>query len=347
MHGMPPPDRTRWLCDDTLIGSGSLQREVFDRLELNGLDDCFRVSGWAGLATPQLHILLGVVEQLFAAKLAALEVDNPGTCRRVQASGTAIAVLRLAGHPAADEALLKRIETFVDSSDREVLKHQILPAAVAETRNRLSAFGGVPAGVVSASYAQLVYLAESGALGTWRLSSIAVTNPLFDTEIAVKILTAKMEQPRDVPDVLHDWAPDLVSAVRILLSERGTSEGVLSVPDGVLDRHIRVASTDELLAALGCVADDPVWGRRVVCRIAETADRDMCTDEVVGRFGWFLDEVGHVDSLPLSVLTTEFLHRRFGDHVPTWQMFASIADPSTPLAEAAALAVHAEPPPNP
>ena len=159
------------------------------------------------------------------------------------------------------------------------------------------------------------------------MSCRAVTNPLFDTETAVKMLTAEMEHPLDVPQVLHVWAPDLMSAVRILLSERGTSEGVRSVPDGVLDCHIRVASTDELLAALDCVADDPVWGRRVACRIAETADGGMCTDEVVGRFGWSSDEVGHVDSFPLSVLTIEFLHRRLGGHAPTWQVFASIADP--------------------
>ena len=167
MHDMVTPDRTRWLCSDTLTGSGSLQREVFDRLKLNGLGDCLRVSGWAGLATRQLHSLLGVVEQLFAARLAALEVGNPVATRPGQAIGTADAVYRLARHPAADEALLERIETFVDSSDRILLKHQKLPAAIAETRNRLSAFGGVPAGVVSASYAQLVDLAEFGALGTW------------------------------------------------------------------------------------------------------------------------------------------------------------------------------------
>ena len=155
----------------------------------------------------------------------------------------------------------------------------------------------------------------------------------------MKILTAEMEHRLDVPQVLHGWAPDLVSAVRMLLSEGGMSEGVL-------DRHIRVASTDELIVALGCVADDPVWGRTVACRIAATADRDAVTDEVVGRFGWFLGVAGHVDSLPLSVLTVEFLHRRFGGHVPTWQMFARVADPSTLLVEAAALAVHAEPPPN-
>ena len=133
---------------------------------------------------------------------------------------------------------------------------------------------------------------------------------------------------------------DLLSALRI--------QRVITVPApfGMLDPHIRVASTDELLAAFDCVADDPVWGRILAIRFAQAADPDMRTDELVGRFGWFPADVGRVECRPLGVLTTEFLRRRFGDHEPTWQMFASIADPSTPLAEAADLAVHAEPPPS-
>ena len=339
-------DSDKYTATVALDSSELLQHAVFDRLILGRLDACRNVSDWPGLSTPQLHSLLGTVElhvethwTSYRGAPGRLTHQGNGECR--EAAGT---VWNLANHPAADEALLKRIETLVDSYDMSLLKHPRLAEDVASARQRLAAFAGDCTTVVSAPYNTLVELAVSGVLGSLRLTELAVTNPLFDADIAVNILAAEVAaqspQLRDITDALIGWAPDLMSAVRVQLAN--------TVAWRVLDPHIREASTDELIAAFDSVADCPERNRLLAVRFAAAAAPGAVTDELVGRFGWFSDAVyNNVDNHPLGVLITGFLRRRFGDHVPTWLVFANIADPSTPLAEAAALAVHTEPPPTP
>ena len=338
-------DSDKYAAKDALAGSEPLQRAVFDRLNLSKLDDCRNVSGWQGLVSPQLQSLLGVVELLvethwttYRGAPGILTLQGNRECRKA-----AKVAWNLANHPAADEALLKRIETLVDSYDLPLLRHPRLAEDVASARQRLVAFGGDCTTVVSAPYNKLVELADSGVLGSLPLTELAATNPLFDADIAVKILAvevaAQSSQLRDIADALTGWAPDLMSALRV--------QRAVTVAYRALDPHICEASTEELIAAFDSVADSPEWSRLLAIRFAAAADPNAVTDELVGRFGWFPGAVYSADYRPLGVLVTEFLRRRFGDHVPTWMMFAAVADSSTPLAEAADLAVHTEPPPNP
>ena len=344
--------RDRWSLESVLAGSEPLQRTVFDRLKLSSLNDCLTVSGWPGLDTWQLHSLLGRVEALVVDRLAALEKDLPSDQRNRLAGRARFdwreagrSTVVLAEHPSADAALLDRLETFVDSYDLPLM-HPGLAEAVASARLRLAALGDDSASVASAPYEQLVELAGSGVLCTKRLVGLAVSNPLFDTDVAVKVLEAvprhKRTLTRTVSELLAERAPDLVSAVRV-------HRAAAAHPSvRTLDSHIREASTGTLLEALDSVADSSEWTRTLTFRFAAVAAGDAVTDDVVGRFGWFPDHMAGttVAGRRLGVLTADYLHRRFGDHVPAWRVFANIADPSTPLAEAAALAVHAEPPPD-
>ena len=215
---------------------------------------------------------------------------------------------------------------------------------MAAARLRLAVLGDDCGPLRSVPYSKLVELADSGALCASPSAQWAVQNPLFDTDVAVLILKAGNRFDRrdfTVEHMLRDWAPDLASALRV---QRAMNELSVFMPG--LPRHVSAASTDELVAALGSVADDPAWG----LRLAETIAADgVVDDEVVGRFGWFPDHVAtepKADRCRVGALTVDFLYRRFGAHYPTWQVFAAVADSSTSLAEAAALAVHAEPPPN-
>ena len=336
-------DSDKYAAKVALNGSELLQRAVFDRLILNKLDVCGVVSGWQGLSTIQLHAVQDVAETAVADTWTLHTNPTPGRGigrANMEFRIAANTLWALANHPAADEELLNRIETLVDSYDMPLLSLPRLKLTVASARQRLAAFGGDYASVVSAPHSKLVELADSGVLGSLRLAGLVVTNPLFDTDVAVRMLssTDRSIPLREITDVLTDWAPDLMSALRI-------QRAVVPASYSMMDPHIRGASTDELLAALASVADSPVWNRILAVRFAVAGDSDAVTDELVGRFGWFPDDIWRTECRPLGVLVTEFLRRRFGDHVPTWKMFASIADLSTPLVEAAALAVHAEPPP--
>ena len=337
-------DSDKYAAKVALDGSELLQRAVFDRLILNKLDVCGVVSDWPGLSKAQLHSLLGTVELLVATHWTSYR-GAPGRLTHQgnkECHEAANIIWNLANQPAVDEALLARIETFVDSYDLPLLRHPRLAEDVASARQRLVVFGGDCTTVVSAPYSKLVELADSGVLGSLRLTDLAVTNPLFDADVAVKILAiefaAQSPQLGDITDALTGWAPDLMSALRVQLAN--------TVAWRALDPHIREASTEELIAAFDSVADRPEWNRLLAIRFAAAASPGAVTDELIGRFGWFATAVyNNVDNHPLGVLVTGFLRRRFGDHVPTWRVFAAVADSSTPLAEAAALAVHTEPPP--
>ena len=334
-----------------LDSSELLQSAVFDRLDLNlgvMVDQRFFLTDWNGLSVPQLHRLLDAVERLAAATVDSLRSGGLHQAR--------VATSWLTEHSTADEALLDRLETF--AADNPACCYTDLNEAVAVARQRLALFGGFRGSLQSASYSKLVELAVSGALCTFPSARNASKNPLFDTDIAVRVIKTGHRLGRRDPDVdwmLRDWAPDLVSVVRVeqavlrvehAMYPQTAMTGLLGdVAD--LSEHVRTASTDELVAALDSVSDDPAWGLRLAQAIADDAAVDAVTDEVVGRFGWFHDHVAASGTNSrVGALTVDFLYRRFGAHYPTWRMFGSIADSSTSLAEAADLAVHAEPSPN-
>ena len=330
-----------------LNGSELLQRALFDRLSPDMLlQHTGFVAEWDGMVVSQLHSLLDAVERQ-AAAIPSITSSSPGDMhqhRRLvnNACGEARATARrLVEHPSADTDLLDRLVKF--AADYPACWPQTLDEAVATARRSLTSFGECRGPLRSVPYSKLVELADSGVLGTVPTLQRAIRNPLFDTAIAVRILKAEKRLGRRdyaVERVLHDWAPNLASALRVW---HALNEWMYRA----LDSHISEASTDELLAALDSVVDDPEWGVLLAEAIGDNAADAAVTDEVVGRFGWFPDHVtaAGTDSR-VGALTAEYLHRRFGAHYPTWKVFGSIADPSTSLAEAAALAVHAEPPPQ-
>ena len=318
-----------------------LQRAVFDRLSPDVLLQHVKVvSDWEGLTVPQLHSLLEAVEQRAVATML-IPVDEIAKANKARQQART-AVRCLADHPFVDTRhYWNRLEKF--AADYPTCWPRTLDEAVAATRQRLALLGDYCGSLHSAPYSKLVELADSGVLGSAPATIRATRNPLFDADIAVKILEYEnrfAEQDVAVERQLRNWAPDLASAVRV---HRAMNELLVFMPG--LSEHVRTASTDELVAALDSVADSPAWGLRLAEAIAAAGIDD---DEVVGRFGWFPDHVATANPRHrVGALTAEYLQRRFGAHRPTWQVFGSIADPSTSLAEAADLAVHAEPPPNP
>ena len=346
--GSSLPYRDRLALRDALDGSEPLQRAVFDRLTRRSLGDCLTVSRWPGLAGPQLHTLLDVVERHVAARWESYRKrSETSRASNNRAFRTAAAcTVRLAEHPAADAALLDRVDAFVDSCGHRLLRDPGLADSVDSARRRLAAFDGVS--VASVSHKQLVEFADAGVLDTPRVAGLAANNPLFDDAVAARILAASETSAggygpdRSVAEVLVKAAPGLPSALRRYRAVAAP------LPFRLLEQHICAASADALAEALSMVDDDPEWVLRLARAFAEHADPDTVTDDVVGRFGWFgglltgRDEASRL----LCVWTVDFLFRRFGDHVPAWRVFANIADPSTPLAEAAALAVRTEPPPD-
>ena len=332
---------------EALRRSGTLQRAVFARLSPDVLQRLVSVaSQWDGLTMRQLHSLLDAVERYAAAippttdSATRWERNKANTARsRAQA-----ATSRLAEHPTADEALLYRLETL--AADNAVCCPADLNEAVAVARQRLALLGGCSEQLHSVPHSKLVELADSGVLCTTATAQQAVRSPLFDADVAVRILKAANRRYYTTERLLLDWAPDLVSALRVYRAVYDQPPYTLS-----LAKHVAAASTGELLEAVNGVADCPEWGWSLIETIATTAADGAVTDEVVGQLGWFPDFVAgafqrgaHSRS---AVLTAEYLYRRFGAHRPTWQVFASIADPTTSLADAADLAIHAEPPPAP
>ena len=324
-----------------IAGSELLQLAVFDRLGPDALlKYASAVAEWEGLTVPQLHSLLDAVVQHAVATMLIPVDECRKTNKACQQARTAVRCL--ADHPSVDETLLDRLEKF--AADYPTCWPRTLDESVAAARLRLAVLGDDCGPLRSVPYSKLVELADSGALCASPSAQRAVQNPLFDTDVAVLILEAGNQfAERDaVERQLRDWAPDLASALRI---QRAMNELLVFMPG--LPGHVRAASTDELVAALDSVADDPAWALRLAEAIAAAGVDD---DEVVGRFGWFPDHAATApkpDRCRVGALTVDFLYRRFGAHYPTWQVFGSIADPSTSLAEAADLAVHAEPPPNP
>ena len=338
--------RTHWDVQDTVAGSELLQRAVFDRLSLDLLrEHAGSVSVWEGLTAPQLHVLLDAVERHAAEIPTSDSYDTYSHRHRVGAACNTAknATGRLAGHPSADEALLNRLETFAGNNPDYV--SSALADAVAVARLRLALLGGGSARLDSVSHSKLVELADAGVLCDGPVTKRALTNPLFDADVAVKVLEALPRHGRrafGTERLLHAWSQDLIVGLRLLrIMQRVPCPSRLS-------EHVAAASTAELIEALGSVADDPEWGLRLAEEIAEHAGAvdGVVPDEVVGRFGWFPDHVSVDPGSRLGALTVEFLYRRFGAHAPTWRVFGSIADPSTPIVEAAALAVSTEPPPG-
>ena len=334
------------LCD-AMVRSGPLQRAVFDRLSPDVLQRLVAVaSQWDGLTMLQLHSLLEAVEQ-HAAAIPPIRPDADWRVRykvneaRQQAR---LATLCLAEHPAADEALLARLETF--AADKPSCSTIDLDDAAAATRQRLALLGGCSEQLRSVPHRKLVELADSGVLCAAPTAQRAVSNPLFDADVAARILEAgdRLDRrDRITEELLHDWAPDLLVALRLHRAMH-----VLPPYMPGLSKHVAAASTDELLEALSAVADNPEWGWSLAETFADAAADGAVTDEVVGRFGWFPDHVAAAGTrCRVGALTVDYLYRRFGAHRPAWQVFGSVADPSTPLADAADLAVRTEPPPNP
>ena len=355
----------------TLNGSELLQRALFDRLSPDMLlQHTGFVAEWDGLVVSQLHSLLDAVERNVAA-VPPITSITPGDMhqhrrhprRNRRKSVTSITpgdmhqhrrhvnnacrteardvARRLVEHPSADTDLLDRLVKF--AADYPACWSRTIDEAVATARRSLTSFGECRGPLRAVPYSKLVELADSGDLGTVPTLQRAIRNPLFDTAIAERILKAEKRLGRRdyaVEHLLHDWAPDLASALRVwhaLNDQPPYAHG--------LSKHVAAASTDELLQALSTAADCPEWGWLLAETIAEVAGTAV-TDEVVGRFGWFPDHVtaAGTDSR-VGALTVDYLHRRFGAHYPTWKVFAAVAGPSTPIADAAALAVHAEPPP--
>ena len=325
-----------------IAGSELLQLAVFDRLGPDALlKYASAVAEWEDLTVAQLHSLLDAVVQHAVATMLIPVDESRKTNKACQQARTAVRCL--ADHPSVDETLLDRLEKF--AADYPTCWPRTLDEALAATRQTLALLGDYCGSLRSAPYSKLVELADSGVLGSVLATIRATRNPLFDTDIAVKILEAGNRFARldfPVEHMLRDWAPDLASAVRVQRAMIGT---FVCMRTPGLPGHVRAASTDELMAALDSASDDPAWALRLAEAIAADG---VDNDEVVGRFGWFPD---HAATAPkpdrVGALTVDFLYRRFGAHYPTWQVFGSIADPSTSLAEAADLAVHAEPPPNP
>ena len=315
-----------------IAGSELLQLAVFDRLGPDALlKYASAVAEWEDLTVAQLHSLLDASIR----HTATIPTLAAGATRQAQ-----LVTRCLAEHPSADTGLLDRLEKFLGNNP--ACHPRSLDESVAAARLRLAVLGDDCGPLRSVPYSKLVELADSGALCASPSAQRAVQNPLFDTDVAVLILEAGNRfARRDFPveHMLRDWAPDLASGLRI---QRAMNELLVFMPG--LPGHVSAASTDELVAALDSVADDPAWALRLAEAIAAAGVDD---DEVVGRFGWFPD---HAATAPkpdrVGALTVDFLYRRFGAHYPTWQVFGSIADSSTSLAEAADLAVHAEPPPH-
>ena len=89
-----------------LNGSEPLQRAVFDRLSSDMLlKHVVFVSGWNGMATPQLHRLLDAVEQRVVTALSHTADDT----YQYREHYSIIATNSLAVHPSADTALLDRL----------------------------------------------------------------------------------------------------------------------------------------------------------------------------------------------------------------------------------------------
>ena len=329
-----------------IAGSELLQLAVFDRLGPDALlVYASAVAEWDGLTAAQLHSLLDASVR-HTATIPTLAVGATRQARNDVNNAlirSRLATRCLAEHPSADTGLLDRLEKFLGNNP--ACRPKGLDESVATARLRLAVLGDDCEPLRSVPYSKLVELADSGALCTALDAQWAAQNPLFDTDVAVLILEAGNRLDLRDPDVewmLRDWAPDLASGLRI---QRAMKELSVCMPG--LPGHVSAASTGELVAALDSVADDPAWALRLAEAIAADGVDD---DDVVGRFGWFPE---HVAAAPktgrcrVGELTVEYLYRRFGAHYPTWRMFGSIADPSTSLAEAADLAVHAEPSPNP
>ena len=331
-------------CDlrSVLDGSELLQPAVFDRLSPDVLLKHVKsVSKWDGLTVSQLHSLLEAVER-HAAAIPSYTADADWQVRNKidEALQQALAATRcLAEHPSADEALLDRLETFADAYP--ACWPRTLDETVTATRQRLALLGDYCGPLHSAPYSKLVEFADTGVLCEARTAQRAIRNPLFDADVAVRILEAGTwlaDCDYNTERLLHAWSPDLLVALRLLRMKQ------VPYPPPYpprLSELVAAASTDELLDALGSVADDPAWGLRLAQEIAAAGVDD---DEVVGRFGWFPDHVAATGTrCRVGALTVDYLYRRFGAHRPAWQVFGSVADPSTSLADAAALAVHAEP----
>ena len=350
--GTCPSREAQRALGDALTESSQLQRAVFDRLGSVTLQKhAESVSEWWGLTGSQLHVLQDAVEQHAAAIqprrgsgsdswIHNRTVDKARNKARVAAR-------RLAEHPSADEALLERLETFAMANPE--CSPRTLDDAVSAARRRLALLGDDSDRLCSVSHSKLVELAGSGALCAVAAAESAMRNPLFDTEVAVSILESAKRSARlhyDTEQLLRDWAQGLVPALRVLRAANQAPPYILG-----LSKHVAAASTAELVEALNVVADSPDWGFCLAEEIVEHSAADVDSvlpDEVVGRFGWFSQRMLLVGNRNrLGALTVDFLHRRFGDHIPTWRVFGSIADESTPIVEAAALAVSTEPPPEP
>ena len=338
-----PPHTSLHQVYHAVTRCGSLQRAVFTRLSPDDLQQYVAAAAeWDGLMPSQLHSLLNVVERHVAA-IPSLPVDASWHRHRNLDNAYSLArtaISRLVEHPSADTRLLDRLEKFAASN--KVCCPKNLADAVTATRLRLDLLGDCCEQLHSVSHCKLVELADAGVLCANPAAQQATRNPLFDADIAVRILESedRLDRRDYITDrLLHDWAPDLMSALRVNRAMHDQPPYTFSLAE-----HVRAASADELMDALGSVADSPDWG---LCLAQEIAAEDV-DDDVVGRFGWFPD---HVAAAParsrVGVLTVGYLHRRFGVHTPTWRVFGSIADPSTSLADAADLAVHAEPPPEP
>ena len=330
-----------------LASSGPLQRAVFARLSPDELQrHVAPASGWDGLTMHQLHSLLDAVER-HAAAIPAVHVDATWRNRRKVDNAynmARTATNQLAEHPSADTGLLDRLEKFADANS--ACCSRTMDDAVAVARQRLALLGDYCEQLHAAPHSKLVELADSGVLCAATTAQQAVRNPLFDTDIAVRILEAANRLARrdySTEHLLLNWASDLASALRVYRAMHDQPPYTLS-----LAKHVAAASTGELLEAVNSVADSPEWGWSLAETFATNAADGAVTDDVVGRFGWFPDHVAAAGTRCRSgALTVDYLYRRFGAHPPTWRMFGSIADPSTPLADAAALAIHAEPPPTP
>ena len=326
--------------------SGPLQRAVFARLNPDVRQrHIAAVSGWDGLTAVQLHSLLDAVER-HAVAIQPLPVDPTWQNRRKFDNAyhkARTATKGLVEHPSADTGLLDRLEMFAKANSS--CWSSTIDDAVAVARQRLALLGDYCEQLHSAPYSKLVELADSGVLCAASTAQQAMRNPLFNADVAERILKAAKRLARRTSateHLLYGWAPDLMSALRV-------NRAVHDQPPYArfLSKHVAAASTDELLQALSTAADCPEWGWRLAETIAEVAGTAV-TDEVVGRFGWFPDHAAAQRSRSRSaVLVVDYLYRRFGAHTPTWRVFASIAGPSTPIADAAELAIHAEPPPAP
>ena len=246
--------------------------------------------------------------------------------------------------------LLDRIDKH--AADNPDCRTPAWDSVVESYRQRIERFGDGYVLLVTASYSELVEFAVSGELCRVAPAKQALTNPLFDADIAALIAESTNCRPSGftsgVVQLLVGWAPDLLSVVRIyratnadisrLSAKANAPPRVYRPRPTPLATHVDAAATDELIEALDSVRDSPEWS---ACLARESCRADL-SEEVIGRFGWFGDD--YADWPLLGMLTTDFLTRRFGDHVPTWQAFTSIAGPTTAIVDAAEIAAHVVPP---